>query len=78
VPDKRLGFDPTVLAFSSDGKLLSSTTATGADTLEAQQAKLEALQREIGAREERLKKLAKEKEEADAALAAMERKGAER
>jgi septal ring factor EnvC (AmiA/AmiB activator) len=77
VPDKRLGFDPTVLAFSSDGKLLSST-ATGADTLEAQQAKLEALQREIGAREERLKKLAKEKDEADAALAAMERKGAER
>jgi hypothetical protein len=52
-----------VLAFSSDGKLLGSTnTNTGEDTLEAQQAKLEALKREIGEREERLRRLARDQE----------------
>ena len=67
-PGSTLNFDPAVLAFGEDGKLVSQQQSSG--NLEAQQRRLEELQREVIERERRLRE--KERE-----LEVVEREGGE-
>ncbi|KAI5854422.1 hypothetical protein BZA05DRAFT_394177 [Tricharina praecox] len=62
-PGSTLGFDPAVLAFGADGKIVSQQQQMGGGgSLEAQQRRLEELQREVVERERRLRVREKERE----------------
>jgi len=63
-PGSALGFDPAVLAFGEDGKIVSQQqqqlSVSGGGSLETQQRRLEELQREVIERERRLREKERE------------------